>query len=280
MIIIQSVKGQTMAAMFNNMLKFLLLLNVLGTCAFAQSCIDSDYSTATDGNDPFSSGQVTAVSSSGVSTQHVDACDASGASLREFFCTSTKAVTSAIHQGTYGCLDGALVKEGGSSSACFTDLTLAITQTTTTPTLSVLSAIRKIDNLWWKTARTVPLANDATVMVTIRNAAEQTIAIRYSSIVPEYFDAPSTRDISKVILPFYPTARSLLFKVGDTVLTYTIPAPLLTCARPKIPLWLTGIEGIDSCITGGQKLMLSTTTFSCIPSASPSPTPSAAPPGL
>jgi hypothetical protein len=265
-----------MTAIAHNVFKYLLLLNLLASYAFAQSCVDSDNTTA-GGNNPFSRGQVTVVSSSGVTTQHVDTCDASGISLREFFCTSAKTVASVVHQGTYGCLDGALVKEGGTTPACFTDITLAITPTDTAETLSVLSAVREIDRLWWTTARTAPLANDSTVMVTIRNGAGQTIATRYSTIVPEYFDAPSTRAISRVTLPFYPTARSLLFKVGDTVLTYTIPAPLLTCSRARIPLWLSGIEGRDSCITGGQKLMVNNTTFTCIPSASPSPSPSAAP---
>jgi hypothetical protein len=263
----------------NKVVLCLLLLLVSSTAAVAQQCTDSDRDGTTAGNNPLVRGNVTVVSPAGVRSEYPDSCDASGKSLREFFCANSGGVTSVVHQGLFGCLDGAIIKEHTNTPACFTDIILAITPSASSsapPTLSILEATRQIDRLWWATARARPQPNDPVVEVVIKDVGGQIIATRYSSIVPEYFDIPATRGISRVTLPFIPLARSFVFRAEGAELSYTLPAHLLTCSRKKVPIGLSGIEGIDSCVSEGQKFFINPTTFTCRHSTSPSPSPSAA----
>ena len=258
----------------NKILLTLLVAFSLSISALAQQCVDSDRTTANAGNNPLVRGSVTVTSSTGSKIRHWDTCDAAGRSLRELICTSSGTLSSVVHQGTFGCLDGAIIRETDATPACFTDILLAITPgaTSSTPaTLSVLKATREIDRLWWATARSRPQHNDSTLEVIIRNAAGETIATRYSSIVPEFFDIPATRAISRVTLPYLPTARSILFKTEGAQLVYTLPSQLLICSRPRVPVGLSGIEGIQWCVPEGRKLPINPTTFTCIPGALPSP---------
>lgn len=256
-----------MTPIVNKTLVALLLLVIFSVSATAQQCVDSDHTASTAGNSPHIRGDVTVTSSTGTQTRYQDICDPSGTSLREFFCSSSGGVSSAIHQGLFGCLDGALVKEGGDSPACFTDIVLAVTpsaNTSSPPTLSVLKATREIDRLWWAVARAKPQHNDSFAEVVIRDGAGKPLATRYSSIVPEFFDIPATRAISRVTLPFLPNARSIVFKTLGAELVYTLPSHLLGCSRPPVPIGLSGIEGIQGCAPGGQKLPINPTTFTCV----------------
>lgn len=257
----------------------LLLATSCSVTAAAQQCTDSDKDVATSGNNPFLRGNVTVVSSTGGHTQYWDTCDTAGRTLREFFCASSGTVLSVTHQGPFGCLDGAVVQENSDSPACFADILVAITpdaSSSNPPKISVLKATREIDRLWWAAARSKPQHNDSVLEVVIGDGAGNILATRYSSVVPEYFDIPSTRAISRVTLPFIPNARAVVFKMLGAELAYVLPTPLLTCSRPKVPVGLSGIEGIQWCVPEGQKLPLNATTFTCMPAPAPSPSPGAA----
>lgn len=252
--------------------------------AAAQTCSDSDAGATGNGNNPDVRGVVTIGASAGSKKEYLDQCDSSGISVREFLCTTSGAVTSQYHRGLYGCLDGALVTPGITTPGCFTSLTLSfspngVAQPATK--MAVESVEHQIAPLWWRASRGVRERDGAELEVVVRDGAKNPVTTVYARVNPKYFDISdpllAAQGEALVVLPFLPAARSLLFKFDGLELAYPLPPAAMRCVRPAIPIGLSGLKNRDTCVAGAVPRAINATTFTCVPSALPTPASSPTP---
>ena len=222
-----------------------------------------------------------------------DSCNSSGTALVENKCVNnlsssgqplgTDQLVSETINCAYGCLDGVCIVPGNTSDGCFTRFIIKLTPSSadaTKPVLSVQSITQEIGALWIRMARSASLKNgNEPLEIQVLDSNNTVISRAYSDFHPPYFHESDptllSSALSDVILAFNPSARSVLFKAFGTQLLVSLPIDSQRCVRKCISSALdAGIEKIDSCCSGRIKSQVNNTTFVCLPSASPSPTPS------
>lgn len=238
----------------------------------AQSCTDSDASPSNAGNNPSTRGIVTVAALTSPQTTYVDTCDPLGVSVKEYFCAGKGAVGSQVHRGLYGCLDGALVEPSMELPGCFTIFTLSfefVPDVESVNWIRIARVEQQIAPLWILAARTSKERNKGDLQILVRDSSLNTIATLYEQIDPMYHDTSSPTLLalghSRVILPFYPAARSVLFRAFGKEISYSLTAASKRCGRLPIPLGLSGVEGRDVCVAGTVKRAINSSLFTCIP---------------
>ena len=239
--------------------------------ATAQSCTDSDAGPSNAGNNPSTRGVVTVAALTSAPTTYADTCDPLGVSLKEYFCAGNGAVGSQVHRGLYGCLDGALVEPSTELPGCFTIFTLSfefVPDAEGVKWVRIDRVKQQISPLWILAARTSKERNKADLQILVRDSSLNTIATLYEQVDPMYYDTANptllAQGHSRVILPFYPAARSVLFRAFGKEISYSLPAALMRCGRLPIPLGLSGVEGRDVCVAGAVKRAINSSLFTCI----------------
>lgn len=236
--------------------------------SLAQSCVDSD-----GGSNPAVAGTVTIGT-----TVYRDYCPPDGGQVREMTCSGSTLGTEFI-ACPEGCVDGACAGHTLDKNGCYFRLRLKVDLTSSTPSITVLSALPDVGR-YGRYALSIPPEKSTESIEIDLYSAQGALLGRYPfSYNPTlYIENQLPRVIPVTSPTFYiPYFRNLskieFVRSGVTLGSYVISPAQVVCKRPCVPPGRSGWTNTQQCCSGATSVPINKKSFMCVATPSPSPSP-------